>query len=290
MVRAHFIDDRVRELMRHLGRDRRGFDLFLTFDETHGAPDIGLPNVMRHSLARCAEIGLTQRNARLMWWCSDFPFYFALKDIPNYRYYVLIEYDVFLTEQNASLLNDLSDILLSGRGGQVDGVLTRLRPEAPQADHPLYASAFSRFNTTYTSFFPFVVLSRPAASFLYAQRLIEAARDPEAVAHAEAFVPSHLIAGGYACVDLYALLPRSYRIELMMLSGRQFGLPRSMVDGFEGVSRMIYPVYSDEEFVRRMLGRHREERQKKYLIGRLDSGEFDQLPEQLRADLRAGLV
>ena len=202
MVRSHFINDRVLELLRHLEKGRRGFDLFLTFDETNGKPAIELPNLLPHSAKQCSEIGLTHQQDRLLWWCGDFPFYFALLDVPDYQFYVMIEYDVYLTDQDATLLNALADALVSEKHGRVDGLVTRLRRETPQKDHRLYASAFAQFDTTYSSFFPFVALSKPAASYLYAQRKLEALLRPEAAVHCEAFVPSQLLAAGFKCADL----------------------------------------------------------------------------------------
>jgi hypothetical protein len=289
MVRSHFINDRVLELLRHLDKGRRGFDLFLTFDETNGKPEAALPNLLPHSARRCSEIGLTQKQDRLLWWCGDFPFYFALLDIPNYQFYVMVEYDVYLTDQDATLLNAFAETLVSEKQGRVDGVVTRLRRERPQQEHRLYASAFAQFAITYSSFFPFVALSKPAAHYLYAQRKLEALLRPEAAVHCEAFLPSHLLAAGFKCADLDSVLPGSYRMDLMIMSGRQHGMPRSMVEGFEGFARMLHPVYDDAEFLQRMLDRCQADRQKEWLKARFDDGEFNAIPASVRAPFRARL-
>ncbi len=102
MLRTHFIDDRVLELMYHLNHERQNFDLYLTIDETNGRPETDLQNIIWHSVARCPELGLTQKRDRLLWWCGDFPFYFALSQIPQYQYYAMIEYDVHLIFPNAT--------------------------------------------------------------------------------------------------------------------------------------------------------------------------------------------
>ena len=291
MVRTHMIDDRVLDLISHLDHGRQNFDLYLTIDETNGHPDTDFKNVVWHSLARCQELGLTQARDRLIWWCGDFPFYFALAQIPQYQYYAMIEYDVHLTQCDASLLNDVAGTLISREVGSIDAVGTRLRLEIPH-NHPLNRSAYAFFETTYSYFFPFIVLSKPAVSYLYAQRQIEAQNGtpPDAILHCEPFVPSHLIRAGFNCVDLNALLPGSYRIDMMILRGRQHSMPRSLADGFAGLSRMIHPVYGDWQFLQRMLSLCRNDAQKQQLLWRVESGEFDQIPEPVRARLRAQVL
>ncbi len=137
-----------------------------------------------------------------------------------------------------------------------------------------------------------IVLSKPALSYLYAQRLIEALRGTpaEALIHCESLVPSHLIRAGFSCVDLNALLPGSYRNDLMILPGRQHGVPRSLADGFRGLARMIHPVYADATFLHRMLDDCHSDAQKRDLLQRLDGAEFDLIPRPVRSRFRTKLA
>ncbi len=287
MVRTHLIDDRVRELIEHLENGRKDFDLYLIFDETNGRPEIDLPNIVWHSTKQCPGLGLTQTRDRLLWWCGDFPFYFALNQLPQYQYYAMVEYDVYLTQRNASLFNDLASALNATEAGRVDAVGTRLRREDPR-DDKLHVPAFNFFDTTYSYFFPLIVLSRPAVSYLYSQRLIEATRGTpsDALIHCESFVPSHLIRAGFTCVDLNAVLPGSYRNDLMILPGRYHGMANSLADGFAGYVRMIHPVYSDTAFLQRLLDNCRNDAERQGFLRHLDSGEFEPIPEAVRSRFR----
>jgi hypothetical protein len=295
MIRTHVIDDRVQELLEHLDRGRRNFDLFLAVDETNGRPETDLQNVVWHSVARCPELGLTHTRERLIWWCGDFPFYFALAQLPQYQYYIMIENDVHLTQCDASLLNDLAAALLSGATVGIDAVGTRLLREVP-IDHELHRllhrPAFAFFETTYSYFFPLIALSRQAVSYLYAQRQLEAMRETpaDAVLHCESFVPSHLIRAGFSCVDLNAVLPGSYLNDLMVLPAPQYGIPRCQANGFEGFARMIHPVYGDGDFLQRLLSRCHDAGHQQYLLRRIDDGEFDPIPAPLLARFRSQVV
>ena len=114
MLRSYKCDAKYHDLKQKLERGRTDFDLYSIVDETRGRADIPDVNVVWHSLAACRALGLSHDHPALLYACSDLPFYFALRELPRYKHYILIEDDVDMVSGDATFLNEVAR-LLSGR-------------------------------------------------------------------------------------------------------------------------------------------------------------------------------
>ncbi len=254
LVRTHKADAKFAELMTKLDKGRSGFDLFATIDETNGRPDVEIDNVIWNSVEASRELGLTQPHQAFMIYL-EVPLYFALREIPSYKYYLMIEDDVDLVRSDASFLNAVCERLREPDYADVDLVSLQLGKMGPQSGWYRACSKTFPAEYCYSSFFPFVIVSRRAAAYLFSQRQLEAVRQPaqDDVIHCEAFVPSCVAAGGFRFVDLEQLIPGSYALETMGMQigkealGRPMGYQMQIPDGIE----MVHPVYTREEFVER---------------------------------------
>src|ERR1700722_1866969 len=113
LVRSHKCDEKFVELMEKLRRHQNGFDLYPIVDETKGRPVTDERDVIWHSANACREIGLTQKHQALFIVCGDFPFFFALREIPDYRHYLMIEDDVDLTRPDSGFISEIAERLVS---------------------------------------------------------------------------------------------------------------------------------------------------------------------------------
>jgi len=279
LLRSHLLDDKFRDLLEVLATGTHDYDLYPVLDATNGLWDDDLENALWHSERACKELGLTQRHPSLLWLCGDFPFYFALRDLPPYSHYIMLEYDVELVRHNAEFLSLIVDQLRKKRGSGIDAVgLGLKRPHADwewtKACHRVYADVWSMY-------FPFVILSRRAASYMYGQRQLEAFREPKPaeIIHCEAFTPSCLKFGGFHCMDLNELVPGCYSMPLMSLAhGGYMGQQRAIEPPIE----MIHPIYEPQLFLRRFLGEAEIGRvSKREFLDALRSENFSSLPRDL---------
>jgi hypothetical protein len=181
---------------------------------------------LSHSLAMCARLGLTADHPRTLWYCGDYAFYCAHHNIPEYDYYLMIEFDVAFTRPN-SLLR-----------------------------HPAWVwhgGAQVHFPTVYGVLFPFVVLSQRALLHLLDWRRREASRGGDLV-FCEAFVPSALKEAGMNCVDLNVLFPGAwaaptFRVGAPMLMGN---LPELASN-----TEILHPVFAEREYLARLIAEAR---------------------------------
>src|ERR1700722_15736032 len=114
LIRSYKCDAKFHDLKRKLETNRLEFDLYSIVDETQGRPDIPDVNVVWHSLSACKEIGLAYDRQGLLYLCSDLPFYFALRELPHYKHYIMIEDGVDLIRHDAGFLNEIA-VLLRGQ-------------------------------------------------------------------------------------------------------------------------------------------------------------------------------
>ena len=285
LVRTHLANDKLFDLLTILERGV-GYDLFILGDETRGAlPFRGKP-MISHSASMCAEIGLlgSHVGTNLLWHLGDYAFYCAHHVIPDYDYYVMIEYDVDIVRGNTLALEGFINRLANATSGQYDMVapLYGLRP----SDWVHTLSCGNQFDKVYGIFFPFVALSKRALVFLYDWRCREVLNPPAngLFVFCEAFVPSALNAAGcFLCADLATLMPGSYDSSSFH-SGRPMllgSLPK-LVKSIE----FVHPVYSEVEFLERLLNDAlRTNKIKDYIRLLSDSNEI-----QLTASVRENFL
>jgi hypothetical protein len=292
LVRTHRIDEKFNSLWDKLNRGRRNFDVYPIVDETGGRlSDVpGLP--IRHSAQASRELGLTQPRGDLLYFCGDIPYYFALRELPEYSHYLMIEYDIELTADDASFIARLCDRLAEPAWSGTDFVGLR---HSVGRDAPWYEACRKQLPDRYCFFcyFPFSILSRRAAAYLFTQRQLEAARQTpaEEVVHCETFIPSFAAAGGFRCHDLSDLMPGCYRFDLMamQLGKTAMGKPMGFHLSVEPGIGMIHPVYSHSEYAWRLRKRYVEGPDKDADVLRryLESDEAKVVPAEMLTELWA---
>ncbi len=253
LVRTYQCDAKYRSLMAKLSAGREGFDLYAIVDETHGRYDPGGWPTIWHSADACRRLGLTQRHPDILRLCGDFPLYFALREIPLYQHYVMIEDDVELCGQDASFVVELCKILSDPARATTHFAGVNFQRDPHLIWGPASANIYTQEHC-YLARFPFVVVSRQLCAYLFSQRQVEAARNPqrEDLMHCEVFAPSAAMAGGFTCVDVNDLIPGCYDSSIMMLDVPGFALPMGAAHrGHDGI-RMYHPVYTLEEWLERM--------------------------------------
>jgi len=202
LVRTHVSNEKLFHLLGVLSQSRR-YDLFVVADETNGPVDVGSYQKLSHSVASCAAFGLPSEHHRILWQCGDYPFYFAAAEIPDYDYYLMIEFDVDLVGQSPAFIETLIS-----RFGHHDLISEHFR--LPEPGWPWLPAASAVYETVYTAgLFAVLALSGRAVEFLLQVRRAEAKRGSKAgqIIHCEAHCGSALAAGGFSCVSINQLIP-----------------------------------------------------------------------------------
>jgi hypothetical protein len=256
MVRTHIITEKLHSLLRRLGGGI-GYDLFVCADETRARIEIPGAPVLGHSEAMCGELGLMAAlpGHRLLWYFGDYSLYCAYSMIPDYDYYVMIEYDLEFVRGNTLFLEGLLARLGGPGPGAYDFLGTQFARRAPEWQW--HAPSAAVFPEVYGILFPLTVLSRRALAYLFDWRQREAAAGAAAPVYCEAFLPSALVAdGGFRCDDVNAVLPgawdfASFRSGAAMLMGNLPALPPAV--------EIVHPVFSEQEYLRAALEQARRD-------------------------------
>jgi hypothetical protein len=266
LVRSHVIDDKFFELYNTLARGAHGYDLFAALDDTHGRPTQVVNNAIWHSRQRCPDIGLRHQHPNLLWQCGDFPFYFALREVGDYEYYIMLEFDVHLLSGSASFAASLVRKLEHAAVGGID--MLGLGLDKSGTGWMWFEAARASYKDVWCMYYPFVVLSRRAVMYMYSQRQLEAIGQPNAadIMHCEAFTASSLQAGGFNCFDLNDFMPGAYSRPLMSLPGggymgQEFDVPNGL--------QMVHPVYTPRSYLERLIRHVRD--------GKMTAAGFGQL-------------
>ena len=253
LVRTHKADAKFDDLLHKLRVKQENYDLYPLVDDTAGRAR-EIDNAIWHSVASCRELGLTHPRPLLLLHCGDFPLYAALKAIPGYKFYLMIEDDVDLTKDDGSFINFVCDRLAEPAHAHLDFVGLRYCWNPGGAGHQQALAELFAEAHRYYAYFPFVIASHRALAYLFAQRQLEAIRRPNVgdIIHCETFVPSCLHAGGFNCCDLAELAPGSYTVEtITMQAGDGCGKPLGAALPVPEEIQIVHPVYSHEEYLDR---------------------------------------
>lgn len=280
LVRSFLLDEKYDALVAQLERGRRHFDLYSIVDDTRGRRRTPPGEVIWHSVESCQNLGLAHTHQILLIVCGDFPFYVALREIPQYEYYLMIEDDVDLLRNDGSFVDSICARLSAGDLRDVDLIILKLGKM--QAGIPRHLAARRHFPDAYCfgAYFPFVVLSKAATAFLLSQRQLEGVKRPapDDVLHCEAFVPSCLMSGGFRCIDLNDAAPGSYAMETMGMQIGGLGKPMGYRLQTAPEIEMVHPIYSPREYLERA-----------YRTFGLVQGDWGRLLSLLQSEETAGL-
>jgi hypothetical protein len=249
LVRSHVATPKLLDLLASL-RGSSMFDVYLSVDVTNGPFPLRAANLLPHDVRRCIDLGLYQRDVpHYLWFFCDYPFYCALQDIPQYDYYMQIEYDVHITRRNPLFLEGLINRLVTPQGAALDLAGIYFGPRS--LEWTWSERAILRFPTVYGVLYPFVLVSRKALDKLLELRRDEARGDlaiTDAI-HGEAFTASALANDrAFVCVDVNdvingAYIGETFRVGLPMLLG---ATPAS--------TEMMHPVMDEEAYIGKHIG------------------------------------
>ena len=243
IVRCHRSSAKLLHLIQSLARDGP-FDLFVSPNETDGPIDVGPYRKLPYRVKDNAALGFNSEEPGFIAQCSDVLFEHCRRLIPDYDFYILIEYDVGLTRPDGAFLAELSKLLGSAEFRDVD-LVGSISSRQPGWSH--YANAAKYFQDIVVVFFPFVVLSERAIRRLHELRLrLEGSDLPYAErVHCEPFVACGVAQAGFRSLDLNELRPGSYD-----RSSYFWGFPM-LLEGPETFNHVeiLHPVYSGAEFL-----------------------------------------
>ena len=210
LVRSHIANLKTAHLLHDL-QGGRNYDLYVAANETDGPRSFPPFETLGHTLGDFERLGFDMVDPRSILTYSDVLFSIIRERIPQYRHYLLLEFDVHFLRPAFLWMEAFVDRLHAGEEAPPDLVATDIRPVGP--DWPWYASCHRSYPNVHAAFFPFVCLSDRAISHLLDGRRRAAAErtgDQEPI-FCEAFVPSALLADPtFRVTDLKTLLPGAY--------------------------------------------------------------------------------
>ena len=247
VVRCHQVSDKLDDLIASL-RGHDLFDLYVSANVTKGPLDLGPGPQVPYDLDVLRELGLSTDDEYMLVYCSDLLFEHYRRELPDYDFYILIEYDVELVRGKAAFMDALARRLRAL--GDVDLIGSFIRPMHPSWSH--YANAARLYDQVHAVFFPFVGLSRRAIERLYERRVADEPRDMPTHERifCEAFVASALIAQSFRVMDLVELFPDCYT-----RASCYWGLPMlfSDVTPLDRHVELKHPVYAADDFLKAQL-------------------------------------
>lgn len=285
LIRTHVVNAKLWDLLDSLSGSPI-FDLYVLADETHGPLAVSGAAVVSHTVRMCSELGLYTDFDNVLWKCGDYPIYCALSQLPDYDYYIQIEFDVQIVRKSPLYVERLIGRLRAHPDEQLDLVIPYLQLAGPQW---MWASAAAKaYTSVYMGFFPFVVLSARAANYLLGERRKEALRilSGSDIIHCEAFCGTALLAAGhYKCIGLDALIPGSISTDTFSVQGQiNFLLGAHVVRHPE--VEMLHPVLDAKEFLSRALRRANIDGRVEAFIACLDEMDPELVPFPLREEFR----
>ncbi|WP_458095618.1 hypothetical protein [Roseomonas sp. WA12] len=225
------------------------WDVFFALDETRGEIDVAPFRKVPHSIASCQALGLSTQHPRAMAYLGDYPFYATMPQIPDYDFYLMIEYDVGPADKDGDYFQRLAARLRSDEMADLDLVATNHRKLGPGRDKRPH-----RFPQAWKSIFPIIGLSRRALIHLYRERVAEASQpklsDGQQSVYCEYFVSSALEAAGhFRCLPLNEVMPGSVeKASFNTREGRVLNHERRL----PVTSELLHPVLDFRQYLGKM--------------------------------------
>jgi hypothetical protein len=263
LVRTHVANTKVTDLLSILS-ESACFDLFICADCTKQELQYEGVQVLRHRRSDAAAANLPTQIPNLMWYCGDYALYFSFAQIPDYDYYMMIEYDVHIPDRSPLVMEGIINRLGFGTRTALDFIGCRCHEGSlEQGWGHTVAGVYPQAHLCQ---FPFVVLSRAAVEYLRAERQAEGARttSAERLMFCEAFVPSALRAGGFRCADLNSILPKAVDAETFRVAADQ-GPMLLTQKILAPTTRLLHPVYDEDNFISYFVNQARRTRDPRVL-------------------------
>jgi glucose-1-phosphate cytidylyltransferase len=225
------------------------FDAYAAIDQTRGALDFGTGAKLPHKLDDFRELGFEPQDHSFITHCADLLFEVYRRRLPDYDFYIMIEYDVDLVRAGGAFLDNLALRLAADAHRDLDLAGTHVSFRGDGWAHHAKAAALFATSDVHMVFFPLVVMSRRAIEHLYRVRLSEG--DPAMPTldrvFCEAFAATALLTDGRFNVrDLSDVAPGCYERRSFY-----WGLPMLVRAGAPGGSKaeVRHPVFSAQDFV-----------------------------------------
>lgn len=109
VFKTHSWDPFIERQFRRFQQNAPGAHLVVLLDETNRSlGDIPHPHVLRTTNAGLLAMGLADAFPKggLIWWNTDYPNYFAARALPDFDYYLFVEYDSCMTMDIDAFVRD----------------------------------------------------------------------------------------------------------------------------------------------------------------------------------------
>ena len=200
VFRTHIWDDYVARQYRRLCARVGGGDVFILVDETSGPVPISEGTVVSHTQESVKALGLANAGrGNMLWYNGDYPLYFFYHHYPNYKYYVMIEYDVAVHEDIDPMI---AHVAREGIG------FVGLTKGESVAEWPFTASCLDVYALAdiKKSLICLAIFSRDAVRALFEQRLSLSREFREGRLerwpYCEGFIPTELALRGFKLAEL----------------------------------------------------------------------------------------
>lgn len=266
LVRTHIESEKIEDLLSILS-DSECFDLFVCADCTKSDLTFNAVPVLRHRVTDANKLGLPANRSDLMWYCGDYAFYFAYTEIPDYDYYIMVEYDVDFPDRTPLLIEGIINRLKFGEQAALDFVGCQMKRGYFEEGWGRTVSGI--YPEPLLCLFPFVVLSRRAIEYLIAERQAErkAQHTREHLMFCEAFVPSALHAGGFQRADINNVIPHAIEDSTFRIAsaGNRGPMLLRQYSNLPHTIKLVHPVYDERKYLEYHLQKARQTQDKNWL-------------------------
>jgi hypothetical protein len=185
---THIWNESVSSIAHQARRSASSGEFIVAIDETHGPVEVGEFRTLSHTNDFSSfALPSLPRNG-VLWWNADYVLYAARKALPDFDYYVMLEYDVFINCDVDRMLAQCAEIGVD----LVAQDLKRLSPENP------WFSSISEFSPEpWWALIPFIIVSDRAIDAMLRIRQAIAARLAAGEAsewpYCETFIPTAIL-------------------------------------------------------------------------------------------------
>jgi len=164
--RTHVWDDFIARAAQRIHNASGKADFYILANETAGVlPDTGYPKIA-HTERDFERIGLIcePKNYPVLWWNCDYALYDLFRKLPDYDYYMMVEFDAYTNV-------DLYGVAETMSRQKIDWVSFKPKvPVTPTWPHAHSCSGLPYSRLTWTPV-PVLFISRAAIAYLYDERL-----------------------------------------------------------------------------------------------------------------------
>lgn len=249
-LRTHFWDNSVEQAYDLLGQTW-GDVVGIASDQSHEFVTPYPNREIAHNISDLNRIGLLSvpQGVSPLWYNSDYVLSHLMLNT-DYDYIIMTEYDLAIKNINlqalaASMAFNGHDLVMSHlKPAEANWHYTARQQEWQNAEYPGSPSQI------FSSFFPFVFISRIAALYLFGRRiqmanLLRHGMSPTIWPYCESFVPTELNRAGFKIADLSQFYPD---LSLTYLEAKSW----AEIDATDVC--FVHPVHENDSFIAKLCG------------------------------------